>query len=112
MNEIIAFCGIGCHECPAFLATQANDDQKRAEVARLWSEQYQADLKAEDINCSGCKSEGGLLFGHCFRCEIRKCGRSLKIENCGHCDDYACEKLEPLLKMMPEVKARLDAIRG
>jgi len=33
-----------------------------------------------------------------------------KIENCGHCDDYACEKLEKLLQHMPpENKKRLDA---
>ena len=112
MNEMIAFCGLACNECPAFLATQANDDEKRAEVARTWSRHYKADIKPEDINCSGCQSESGVFFGHCFKCEIRKCAREAGIANCARCDDYACEKLAPLLKMMPEVKARLDNIRG
>jgi Protein of unknown function (DUF3795) len=28
MEEMIAFCGLNCAECPAFLATQENDDEK------------------------------------------------------------------------------------
>ena len=112
MNEMIAFCGLACNECPAFLATQANDDTKRGEVARRWSDDYKDDIKPEDINCDGCKSDSGLLFSHCTRCEIRKCASASEVENCAYCKEYACEKLEPLLNMMPEVKSRLDNIRG
>ncbi|MCD6569822.1 MAG: DUF3795 domain-containing protein [Deltaproteobacteria bacterium] len=61
---MIAFCGLPCHECDAFLATRDDDDQKRAEVAQLWSKQYNADIKPEDINCDGCLSDNGYLFNH------------------------------------------------
>ena len=44
MDEIIAFCGITCHECGAFLATRDDNDEKRAEVAQLWSKEFKADL--------------------------------------------------------------------
>ena len=37
MNEMIAFCGLACHECGALLAKKDNDDKKRAEVAHTWS---------------------------------------------------------------------------
>lgn len=35
MDKMIAFCGIVCSECPAFVATQKDDDAKRKEVAEL-----------------------------------------------------------------------------
>ena len=49
MEKMIAFCGLACHECSALLATKANDDGKRAEVAKLWSKQFNTDIKPEDI---------------------------------------------------------------
>ncbi len=51
MDEMIAFCGSLCYECPAFLATKNDDDEKRVETARVWSKQYNADIKPEDMNC-------------------------------------------------------------
>ena len=56
------------NECSAFLATQKNDEdeiKKVAEIkkfAEMWSKQYNADIKAEDVNCDGCLSEGKRLF--------------------------------------------------
>jgi hypothetical protein len=32
---MISFCGLTCTECPAFLATQKDDDQEREKVAKL-----------------------------------------------------------------------------
>jgi hypothetical protein len=37
MKEMIAFCGLVCSDCPTYIATQTNDDEKRAKVARQWS---------------------------------------------------------------------------
>ena len=110
MREIIAFCGIACHECPAFKATQANDDKKRAEVADLWSKQYSANLKPEDINCDGCHAYNGRVFNYCSTCEIRKCGMKMKVSNCAYCDSYTCETLGKFLDMVPEAKERLEVI--
>ena len=45
---MVAFCGLGCHECGAFLATQENDSQKRAEVAQEWSRLFKMEIKPED----------------------------------------------------------------
>lgn len=72
----MGFCGIDFGLCPAFAATQANDDAKRREVAQEWSERYGADIKPEDVNCDGCVSDFGKKFSHCQECEIRKCGFS------------------------------------
>jgi len=93
LGEMIAYCGLACHECGAFLATRNNDNDKRAEVAKLWSKMFNADIKPGDINCDGCLSKGGRLFTHCKVCEIRKCGGEKGVTNCAYCDDYACDKL-------------------
>ena len=111
MNEITAICGLICSRCGAFIATLNDDDEKRAEVARLWSEQYKQDIEPEDINCLGCTSDSDRLFNHCSVCEIRKCAKEKQVENCAFCDDYACEKLEAFFQMAPGARKHLDAIR-
>ncbi len=112
MNEIIAFCGISCSECGAFIATKNNNDEKRAVVAKMWSKQYNSDIKPEDINCDGCQCDGGRIFNYCTVCEIRKCGKEKGVTNCGHCDDYACDMLENFFAMVPDSKKRLDEINA
>jgi hypothetical protein len=112
MKEIIAFCGLLCSECGAFLATKNNDDKKREEVAQLWSKEYGSDIKSEDINCEGCLSEGENIFNYCRVCEIRKCGKEKGVMNCAYCDEYTCEKLEKFFQMVPAAKERLDKIRN
>ncbi len=112
MSQITAMCGLICSECGAFIATQNNDNKKRAEVAELWSKQYQVEFKTENINCDGCISDSDILISHCFVCEIRKCGKQKGVLNCAYCDDYACEKLEGLFKMVPDARTHLDSIRN
>ena len=112
MKEMISFCGLDCLQCGALIATRDNDDEKRREVAGLWSKEHNTDLKPSDINCDGCIAEGGILFGHCEVCEIRKCGIGKAVANCAYCDDYACNKLDEFFVMVPESKIRLDRIRS
>jgi len=111
MDKQIGCCGITCSECPAFQATQENDNNKMAEVAKLWSKEFHAEIKPEDINCDGCLSESGRLCSHCYVCEIRKCCMERQLKNCAHCDDYPCKKLNEFFSMVPEAKATLDEIK-
>ncbi|MFC2008159.1 DUF3795 domain-containing protein [Chloroflexota bacterium] len=37
---MIACCGLDCSKCEGYLATQAEDDRQRAEVARQWSARF------------------------------------------------------------------------
>jgi hypothetical protein len=108
---MVAYCGIVCTECPAFIATQNNDDAKRKETAELWSKKYNYDFKPEDINCDGCLVKTGRIIGYGAVCEIRKCGQAKGVENCAYCADYACEKLEKFFEMVPQNKTTLDEIR-
>ena len=110
-EKMIAYCGIACSECPAYIATQKNDDKMRDETAKKWSEMFHADIKPADINCDGCPTDAERLFNYCAQCEIRKCAREKGMKNCAYCAEYPCEKLSAFLKNVPEAKALLDEIR-
>lgn len=113
MEKIIAFCGIICSDCPAFLATHNDDDDARKKTAELWAKQFNVDLKPEDINCKGgCPSEGENVFSYCKVCQIRKCGQDKGLQNCAHCEEYVCEKLGDFFNHAPGPKDVLDGIRA
>ena len=111
MEKIISICGLVCSDCGAYLATQADDDDKRKEVAELWSKEYGSDIKPEDINCESCLSDSDNVFSYTKVCELRKCAKERAVVNCAHCEDYACEKLQEFFKMVPDAKTKLDEIK-
>jgi hypothetical protein len=111
MDKILAYCGLDCGGCGAYLATKNNDNAQRAKTAEEWSKQYGHAFKPEDINCSGCTTRGKLNFSYCNICEIRKCGVEKKVKNCAYCSDYACEKLDKFFTMAPMAKANLEKIK-
>ena len=108
---MIAYCGLICLECPAFIATQENSHNKRAKTARTWSKEFGVEIKPEDINCDGCMTDSGRLFSHCNVCEIRLCGREKQIQNCGHCMQFACNKLDFVHNAVPSAKEILREIK-
>ena len=109
MSEMIAYCGLDCAQCGAYKATVANDDALRLQTAKEWSGQFGAEIKAETINCMGCKSD--IKFGHCSECNIRACGISKAVSNCAMCSDYGCLKNLEFMTMVPPVKETLENIR-
>jgi hypothetical protein len=117
MDEIIVYCGLVCQGCPIYWATRESNDEKRrkmrAEIALQIRKQGWGEYKPQDItDCDGCKTKNGRLFSSCMKCEIRKCARQKGIENCAHCNEYACERLDRFFTTCPEAKSRLDAIRS
>jgi hypothetical protein len=120
-EKMIAYCGLNCVKCPIYLATRETNaekqKQKREEIARQIEEKYGMQCRVEDVtDCDGCPAQGGRLFSGCQKCRIRKCAREKGIENCAHCSEYACEKLEAFFNfggklVEGDAKKRLDGIR-
>ena len=78
--ETIAFCGLDCSKCDAYLATIRGDDALRAEVAARWH------MKPEQVECLGCKSSKAL-----FSCTLKQCATRRGLPTCAHCPDFqAC----------------------
>jgi hypothetical protein len=107
---MIAYCGLNCRKCNAFVATRENDDQKREETARNWGQLFQVEIKPGQINCQGCKAEG-LRFFHCNACEIRNCCVSRGLETCAGCEKYICDILAAFIKLIPPAGATLAGLR-
>jgi len=117
MDETIVYCGLVCEGCGIYLATREKDPDKqkkmRIEIVRILKEEFGQEERPEDItDCDGCKMENGRLFSGCKNCEIRKCAREKSIENCAHCNEYACERLDRFFTTYPEAKLRLDVVRS
>ena len=112
-EALISFCGINCLDCPAYIAKRTDDMELREKTAKAWSSP-EFSVKAEEINCDGCITLNKVLFSHCTVCQVRACGLEKGVENCAHCDEYSCEKLERIWNMLQskESKERLDAIRS
>lgn len=111
MEKMIAYCGLVCTECPAYIATQANDIRKLEEVAVQWSKEFNATLTADDCACDGCLSTTDRHMSHCDECKIRACAIEKKVRNCAHCGDYPCEELKRFFSLAPEAQGTLEQIR-
>jgi hypothetical protein len=113
MEKIIAYCGLECNACPAYLATQANDHAALERIAAQWREEYDAPtITVESIVCDGCLTDVGRKCGHCFECDVRACAMARDVVNCAHCADYACDTLEGFFGFVPEARSTLDSIRA
>lgn len=110
-TTMTAFCGLDCDQCGAYIATRDNDDHRRRETAKEWSEMFNVEIDPKTINCKGCTSDGP-LFSHCNVCKVRKCAQDAGLENCASCDDYPCGKLEGILKFAPEARENLERLRS
>jgi len=112
MDRIVAYCGLVCSECPAYLATQANDSEALERVAAEWRDEYNGpNITVQSVLCDGCLGDTGHKCSHCGECEIRACGVARGVANCAACTDYPCDKLQGFFGMVPEARANLDALR-
>ena len=82
---MIAYCGIDCKKCDAYIATKHNDQALRERTAKLWSKLNNASILPEQINCVGCRVDG-IKTVYCESlCQIRQCAMKKNIATCGYC---------------------------
>ena len=110
MTEMIAYCGLDCTKCDAFIATQTRNLALKKTVAERWTKELKTKIGPADVECRGCKSE--TLSVWCLRfCKIRPCAEARGAETCAHCKDYPCAELEKFLSAEHAAKENLDRIR-
>ena len=113
-NDLVAFCGLSCAECPCYTHTMANlakellkefRKNKLDKVApclvkipafkafKHYDKGYDLLKAVEKFRCKDACRLGG---GH-SQCEIRKCAKKKKLDGCWQCDDFkTCKNLKTL----------------
>ncbi len=107
---MIAFCGLDCEKCDAYIATKNNDRALREKTAEKWSELNNAVILPEHINCEGCRADGVKTLYCDSLCPIRKCAVGKGLETCGGCPDLdTCPTVGMVISNNP---AALDNLKG
>ena len=113
MKQLIAYCGINCEKCEAYIATQNNDNALREKVARLWSEMNGVEITPEMINCDGCRVNG-VKTPFCDKyCQIRQCALVKAFETCGDCSAMGgCQTVGMVISNNAEASNNLKLHNG
>jgi hypothetical protein len=107
-EQIIAYCGLVCTECPAFMATRTQDNKKLAALALEW---YGQAGDATYCVCDGC-TQDVRINQFCRECGVRMCAIERGVINCATCPDYGCQKLTSLFQHIPLAQENLERIRA
>ena len=108
MKNMIAYCGLDCGKCDAYLATIHNDEALRRKTAKLWSELNHVTILPEHINCEGCRVNGKKTV-YCDKlCQIRQCALKKGVETCGGCPEMeTCQTLAMVISNNPDARKNL-----
>ena len=111
-EKIIAFCGIDCAACQAYIGTQNDDEELLKKTAEEWSTADEL-LTPEDVICYSCTQTEKRLFVWSVHCKMKDCCREKDIPNCAYCDEYACDDLKKLWDVVESQSPRttLDDVR-
>ncbi len=109
MEKRIAYCGLDCEQCDAYLATIHNDDALRERTAKLWAEMNHAPITPEMIHCMGCRVDG-VKTPYCESlCQIRKCAMKKGVATCGGCTKLAdCNLVGAVLEYSADARRNLE----
>jgi hypothetical protein len=82
-------------------------------VAAKWREYLDMPgITADDVACEGCPTRDGQLWVHCADCEVRACAMARGVVNCGHCPDYACDRLEAVFDYIESVDVSTEDVQN
>lgn len=114
----LGYCGLQCATCPLHVAKINDDAELRIKTAKEWQELYGeylggAKLKPQDMECSGCRADGGVFTG-CAVCPMRQCCREKQLDTCAACDEYeVCEMINGFMSVPSNspAKENMDKLR-
>jgi len=88
-EKLVAACGLYCGACPAYLASQQNNEEKISALQK----QFGSGFKKEDILCDGCLG-GGRVASFCAKCAMRDCAANKQhVKRCANCSEFPCSKI-------------------
>jgi len=91
--------------CPAYEPNIKSDADKQG-MCKAWAKYFGSQEQPEDITaCTGClKGDGDP------NCEVRACADERGLENCAHCEAFACDKLKPRMNIVEEKVKDISSI--
>ena len=108
MKKMIAYCGLDCEKCDAYLATVNDDQALREKTAKRWTELNGVLILPEHINCEGCRADGVKTVYCDSLCEIRRCALKKGVTTCGDCPDVEeCPTVGQVLSHAPDARENL-----
>ena len=107
---MIAYCGLDCDKCDAYIATINNDQELRVKTAKLWTELNNTTILPEHINCKGHRAHGIKTVYCDSLCSIRQCAMKKGVSTCGDCPDM--EKCQTVGMILSNNPAALKNLRG
>ena len=111
MGKMIAYCGLDCSKCDAYLATINNDQALREKTAKLWSELNHIQILPKDINCQGCRMDGVKTKFCQSLCAIRQCAMKKDIQTCGDCSNIKkCQTIKAIIANNPQALKNLKKL--
>lgn len=108
VKDMIAYCGLDCEKCDAYIATVRDDQALREKTAKLWAELNNVPILPEHIDCESCRTNGRkTVYCESF-CGIRRCALQKGAATCGDCAEMEmCPTVGALLSNNPDVLRNL-----
>ena len=95
MEIILAPCGYRCDLCPVYYKNTANIDVQKLSDGYL--KYFNSQIPSKEINsCKGCRDEGEK------DCLVKACVIDKKIDNCGQCPSFGCDKLNAKMNVIKD----------
>lgn len=108
MQNNIAYCGLDCEQCDAYIATLHDDQALREKTAKLWAELNHAPILPEHINCQGCRADGAKTVFCEQLCAVRRCALQRGADTCGDCPEMeSCPTVGAIFANAPQAKKNL-----
>ena len=108
MRDMIAYCGLDCEKCDAYLATINDDQALREKTAKLWAKLNNAPILPEHINCHGCRVDGVKTVFCESLCGVRQCALKKNVATCGDCSELKkCQTVGTIISNNPQALKNL-----
>jgi len=97
MSRIISRCGYRCDLCATYAPNIASDADKQR-MSQALAKYFDSQIEPQDLGpCAGClKGDGDP------DCQVRACAEQKGLENCAHCEAFACEKLRARMNVVEQ----------